>query len=150
MMHVARARRDRLLGQWEYFTGLGWSADPSLSARLLHGVANEYSVTRIGNAYLLVTMDSNVPFSREIYAYVSCTPTGPWLAPKHLYTAPDYPFSNVFTYDAHEHPEFTRNNELLVTYNVSSLNFRDIMDDVHIYRPRFIRVQIPTIIEAPS
>jgi hypothetical protein len=148
-MHVARARRGDLLGQWEFFTGLGWSTDPSLSARLLHGVGNEYSVTKIGNAYLLVTMDTNVPFSREIYAYVSCAPTGPWSEPKHLYTAPDYPFSNAFTYNAHAHPEFTGNNELLVTYNVNSFDFQDILDDVHIYRPRFIRVQIPTIIEAP-
>jgi hypothetical protein len=118
--------------------------------RLLHGVANEYIVTRIGNTFLLVTMDSNVPFSREIYAYVSCTPTGLLSAPKHLYTAPDYPFSKVFTYNADAHPEFARNNELLVTYNVNSPNFQDIMDDVHIFRPRFIRVQIPTIIEALS
>jgi hypothetical protein len=148
-LHVARAPSGGLLGSWEFFTGTGWSTDPAASARLLHGVANEYSVTRTGDAYVLITMDTNVVFSRDIVAYVSCTPTGPWAGPTHLYTAPDYPFSNVIAYNAHAHPEFTQNGELLVTYNVNSLVFQDLMDDVHIYRPRFIRVTLPPILTAP-
>ena len=145
-MHVARVPRGGLLGQWEFFTGTGWSTDPAASARLLHGVANEYSVTRIGDAYVLITNDTNVVFSRDIYAYVSCTPTGPWVGPTKLYTEPDYPFTNVITYNAHAHPELTANGELLVTYNVNSLLFQDLMNDVHIYRPRFIRVKLPPIL----
>jgi hypothetical protein len=148
-MHVARVPSGGLLGTWEFFTGTGWSTDPAASLRLLHGVANEYSVTRIGDAYVLITMDTNVPFSRDIYAYISCTPTGPWVGPTKLYTAPDYPFSNVIAYNAHAHPEFTENGELLVTYNVNSLVFQDLMNDVHIYRPRFIRVKLPPILTAP-
>jgi len=148
-MHVARIPSGGLLGPWEFFTGTGWSTDPAASLRLLHGVANEYSVTRIGNAYVLITMDTNVAFSRDIYAYVSCAPTGPWVGPTKLYTAPDYPFSNVIAYNAHAHPEFTENGELLVTYNVNSLVFQDLMNDVHIYRPRFIRVKLPPILTAP-
>jgi hypothetical protein len=148
-MHVARAPGGGLLGPWQFFTGTGWSTNPAASARLLHGVANEYSVTRIGDAYVLITMDTNVVFSRDIVAYVSCTPTGPWVGPTKLYTAPDYPFSNVIAYNAHAHPELTQNGELLVTYNVNSLVFQDLMNDVHIYRPRFIRVKLPLILTAP-
>lgn len=148
-MHLARAPRGGLLGPWEFFTGIGWSPDAAASVRIMHGVANEFSVTRIGDAYLLVTQDTTIPFSRDIYAYVSCTPTGPFTGPKHLYTTPDYPFTNVITYNAHAHPEFSANGELLVTYNVNSLVFDDIMRDVHVYRPRFVRVQSPTILTAP-
>jgi hypothetical protein len=148
-MHLARAPRGGLLGPWEFFTGIGWSPDPAASVRIMHGVANEYSVARIGDAYLLVTQDTTIPFSRDIYAYVSCTPTGPFTGPKHLYTTPDYPFTNAITYNAHAHPEFIANGELLVTYNVNSLVFDDIMRDVHVYRPRFVRVQSPTILTAP-
>jgi len=148
-MHVARAPAGGLLGPWEYFTGTGWSSDPSQSLRLLHGVANEYSVTRIGDAYVLITNDTNVAFSRDIYAYISCSPTGPWIGPTKLYTEPDYPFTNVITYNAHAHPEFTANGELLVSYNVNSLAFQDLMSDVHIYRPRFIRVKLPPIVTQP-
>jgi len=148
-MHVARVSRDALMGQWQFYTGTGWSTDPAASARLLHGVANEFSVTRRGDAYVLVTQDTNVAFSREIYAYVSCSPTGPWGVPTKLYAAPDYPFSNAIVYNAHAHPEFDKNGETLVTYNVNSLVFDDIMKDVHVYRPRFIRVRLPRIVTAP-
>lgn len=147
-MHVARAERGHLLGQWQFFTGNGWSDDPNASVRLLHGVANEYSVTRVGNAYVLITMDTNVAFSRDIEAYTSCSPTGPWIGPTTVYQAPDYAGTdpNVFTYNAHAHPEFTRNGELLVSYNVNSLNFADDMSDVRLYRARFIRVHLPEIV----
>jgi len=89
--------------------------------------------------------DTNVAFSRDICAYVSRSPTGPWVGP----TEPHYPFTNVITYNAHAHPEFTRNGEPLVTYNVNSLVFQDLMNHVHIYRPRFIRVKPPPIVTAP-
>ena len=121
----------------------------SQSLRLLHGVANEYSVTRVGAAYVLITNDTNVAFSRDIYAYVSCSPTGPWVGPTKLFTEPDYPFTNVITYNAHAHPELTANGELLISYNVNSLVFQDLMNDVHVYRPRFIRLQLPPILTAP-
>jgi hypothetical protein len=39
--------------------------------------------------------------------------------------------------------------ELLVTYNVNSLVFQDLMNGVHIYRPRFIWVKLPPIVTAP-
>jgi hypothetical protein len=151
-MHVARVPSGRLLGPWEYFTGTGWSFDARQSARLQHGVANEYSVTRIGDAYVLTTMDTNVAFSRDIYAYVSCSPTGPWGTPAKLYSAPDYALQNpnAFVYNAHAHPEFTAGDgQLLISYNVNSFVFQDDLDDVRLYRPRFIRVKLPAIVASP-
>lgn len=147
-MHVARAEHGHLLGQWQFFNGTGWSDDPKDSVRVLHGVANEYSVTRVGDAYVLITMDTNVPFSRDIEAYTACSPTGPWVGPTTVYQAPDYAGTNpnAFVYNAHAHPEFTRNGELLVSYNVNSLSFADDMSDVRLYRPRFIRVRLPEIL----
>lgn len=145
-MHVARTRAGDLLGTWQFWTGTEWSDKPTDSRRMMRGVANEYSVTRIGEAYVLITQDTNVPFNREIYAYVSCSPGGPWVSPTKLYTAPDYPFSNAIVYNAHAHPQFTKDGELLVTYNVNSLKFDDLMRDVRIYRPRFIRVKLPELL----
>jgi Domain of unknown function (DUF4185) len=151
-MHVARVPRGHLVRPWEYFTGTGWSSDARQSARLLHGVGNEYSVTRVGDAYVLTTMDTNVAFSRDIDAYVSCSPTGPWGAPIKLYSAPDYAFENpnAFVYNAHAHPELTDDQgRLLISYNVNSFSFQDLMDDVHLYRARFVRVTLPPIVTTP-
>lgn len=141
-MHIARARRRNLLGLWEFFTGTGWSWDPADTKRVLLGVANEYSVTKIGGAYVLVTMDTRIPLSNEIVAYISCAPTGPWSGPQHLYNAPESG-GNHFVYNAHAHPEFSKGRTLLVSYNVNSFRFQDLLEDVRIYRPRFIRVRLP-------
>ena len=70
--HVARVRGDDLTAKpWEYWTGSGWSADETASARVLQGVANEHSVTRWSDGYLLVTHDTNELFSKRVVGYFS-------------------------------------------------------------------------------
>jgi hypothetical protein len=149
--HLARAPRGDLHGVWQFWDGTGWSSDQRASKPLMAGVANEYSVTKVGDAYVLVTMDTRTLFSRDIVAYVSCSPTGPWGAPTTVYTAPDYAGTNpnAFVYNAHAHPEFTHDGKLLISYNVNSFSFQDLMSDVHVYRPRFIRATLPPIVRTP-
>lgn len=153
-MHVARTRSS-LTGAWEFWTGSGWSATEADSARVLKGVANEYSVTPFEGGYLLVTQDTNEILSAKIKAYFSCSPTGPFVNPIDLYTTPEtgefgsYGNPNVFTYNAHEHPELRRStstggSQLLVTYNVNSFESDDLYEDVTIYRPRFIDITVST------
>jgi len=45
----------------------------------------------------------------------------------------------MFTYNAWAHPQFDRNDELLISYNTNG-DFWSIFDNVELYRPRFIRV----------
>ena len=145
-MHVARVRGDDLRAPWAFFTGSGWSPDEADSARVMPNVANEYSVTRFRGLYLLITQDTSVPFNTEVVAYVSCSPTGPFVGRTTLFHTPEtgasgtYGNPNVFTYNAHEHPELRRGDRLLVTYNVNSFDFADLRD-VTIYRPRFVEVR---------
>jgi 3',5'-cyclic AMP phosphodiesterase CpdA len=156
-MHVARVAGDDLRAPWRFFDGSGWSPDEQDSARVMAGVANEYSVTRWRGRYLLVTHDTNVVFSNEILAYVSDSPTGPFTSPTLLYRTPEtgatgsYGDPNVITYNSHEHPDLRRSDSgrlqrradrLIVTYNVNSLDFQGVIDDVTKYRPRFIEVQL--------
>lgn len=147
-MHVARVRGEDLRGAWEFFDGHGWSPYETDSARIMAGVANEYSVTRWQDRYLLVTHDTNELFSNRILGYVGPSPTGPFTDPALLYTTPEtgplgsYGDPDVITYNSHEHPELRRGNRLLITYNVNSLDFADVLADVTKYRPRFVEVEI--------
>ena len=140
-MHLARARRGAVAGPWQFWTGNGWSQDPARSGRILWGVGNEYSVTPWGGGYLLITMDTRVPFTPAVVAYGACDPTGPWAGPFHVYATPESG-GDIFTYNAHAHPEFNDRSGLLVTYNVNSFDALDNYRDVTIYRPRFIRVRV--------
>jgi hypothetical protein len=143
-MHVARVRGTDLRGTWQYFTGSGWSSAEADSTRLMDGIANEYSVSRFGTGYVLITHDTSEFLGPHIYAYFSCSPAGPFVNKTLVYTTPEtgatgsYGNGNVWTYNAHAHPELSRGNQLLISYNVNSFNFDDIFDDVTIYRPRFV------------
>lgn len=143
-LHVARVCGDSLLGAWSYWTGCGWSAKETDSARILRGVANEYSVTPWRGRYLLVTHDTTELFSATIVAYTAATPVGPFTGKTLLYTTPEtgaagsYANPNVYTYNAHAHPGLSRRSRLVISYNVNSLATDDVYHDATIYRPRFI------------
>jgi hypothetical protein len=148
--HVARVRGDDLTAKpWEYWTGSGWSADETASVRVLEGVANEHSVTRWRDGYVLVTHDTTELFSKRVLGYFSCSPTGPFVKPVELYQTPEtgadgsYENANIITYNSHDHPDLRRGNQLLVSYNVNSLDANnDLYADVSIYRPRFVSVTL--------
>jgi hypothetical protein len=140
-MHLARARTGDLLGAWQFWTGSGWSSDPASSTRLMDGVSNEYSVSKVDDEYVLVTMDTSVPLGREIVAYTSASPTGPFANRMHVYDTPETG-GNIFTYNAHAHPELSRGGNLVVSYNVNSFDVHDVYRDVRDYRARFLDVRL--------
>ncbi|MFZ5938994.1 MAG: DUF5005 domain-containing protein [Bacteroidota bacterium] len=147
--NAARYTPGEVLGSWEYFTGEGWTADPSLARPMAEIQGSEqFSVFREGESYILITQMGG--FSDEICSFTSATPFGPWGNRKLLYKTPLPRESNmnIFTYNAVAHPEKTRNGELLISYNMNSMALEDHYRDESIYRPRFIRVPLKMILES--
>lgn len=156
-MHVARVRGASLLSPWQYYTSSGtWSPQESASARIAEPAApggfalvdNEYSVTRDGPLYVLVTQDIEQAFSPEIDVLFSCSPTGPFTDRTAIYDTPEtgasgsYGNANVITYNAHAHPEISAPGHLVISYNVNSLVNTDLYANASIYRPRFIELTL--------
>lgn len=140
-LHIARATAGDILGTWEFYTGTGWSPDPAATARLLRGVGNGFGVAKVGSRFVLFTMDSLVAFSDEMVLYSSISPEGPFGHRTHVYSTPESG-RDLFTYDAHVHPEFTDATGLLVSYDVNTFDVHKLLSNVDSYRPRFIRVNI--------
>src|SRR5262249_22083106 len=127
---------------WEFYTGTGWSSDPTASARLLRGVGNGFGVTKVGNRFVLFTMDSLVAFSAELVMYSSNNPEGPFANRARVYSTPGSRTA-LFRAAAHVHSEFTdAQGRLLVSYDVNTFHAHDLLANVDNYRPRFIRVKI--------
>lgn len=147
-MHIARVRGTDLTGDWEYWTGSGWSDSETDTVAVMAGVANEYSVTEFRDGYLLITQDTNELFSRNIVAYTSCSPTGPFQPAGLVYEMPEvgalgsYGNPNIWAYNAHEHPELRTRDTILVTYNVNSFDSSELYEDASIYRPRFVEIEV--------
>jgi fibronectin type III domain protein len=146
---LARVPRGRLDGPWQFWTGHGWSSRETDMARLLTGVGTAFSVTRVGSQYVLVTLDTNLTFSRSIVAYAAAAPTGPFGPPTLLLDAPEAgagagaTHRPLIVYDASAHPEQGHAGTLVISYNVNSLDPHDVLADARVYRPRFIDVAWP-------
>lgn len=148
--HVARVAGHDLtrINKWEYWTGSGWSTDPSASAPFADNVGNEYSVTQFRDGYILVTQDTSELFSTKVVAYTSCSPTGPFVNKTVLFNMPEtgatgsYGDPNIFTYNAHVHPQLSDDGSLVISYNVNTFDNNHVFDDVTIYRPRFWTVTV--------
>jgi len=145
--HVARCPPGGLAGRWEFLTPEGWRVAPAASKRVLVGTANQFSVLRVNGGYVLITMDARGPFSPDIVAYRSSSPTGPWTGPVRIYRAPEAG-GDIVCYNAVAHPQFTRRGRLLISYNVNSLSGQPSSHhDADNYRPRFIRVPVDRLVE---
>jgi hypothetical protein len=156
-LHIARVHGS-LRGQWRYYTGgdparpSAWSRTEADAIRVMENVSNEHSVHKLRDGlHMLTTMDTSVAFSAEIVAYFSCTPTGPFVARTTLYTAPEtgpfgsYGDGDVYSYNAHAHPELSSATNVVLSYNVNSFDTTiggDVYRDVSIYRPRFVDVRL--------
>ncbi|MCM1502671.1 MAG: DUF4185 domain-containing protein [Bacteroidales bacterium] len=148
-VHLARTTVDRIYTDWEYYTGAGWSADPAL-AKPLEGVASvpvssQFNVFRLRDKYVLFTSDKTFG-SGKVYSFVSDAPWGPWRGRRLLYEVPTLK-SGWFPYNAMAHPQFEKDGMILMSYNVNTDTFSEQFSNVESYRPRFVWIEIDSILE---
>jgi hypothetical protein len=144
---------------WEFFNGSGWSTDPGVSQQVMAStsdyVSPSYSVLKLQGKYYMISQDIGFltcGYGREIYSWESNHPEGPFTNKKLLYTIEDkYRSEYMITYNATAHPEFIKNNELLISYNVNGACTNYCVDafvnryNADLYRPKFIRVPLDFI-----
>ncbi len=142
-LHLARVPAGSLAdhSRWEYFDDGQWRDRSTESSRLTAGVANEISVSPYRDGYLMISSDTSAPFSPRINAWTACSPTGPWEDPQTIYETPETG-GDHFTYNAHGHPELSEDGSLLISYNVNTFNFDELMSNPRIYRPKFITLDL--------
>lgn len=133
--------------RWEYFTGSGWSEDPS-DARRMEGlsdvpVSSQYNVFKLGDKYVLLTQHKFLN-NGSVYTFTSDTPYGPWGNRKLIYKItldnPDW-----YCYNAMAHPQFEQDGRILISYNVNTNTFSEQATNVESYRPRFFWYPIKSI-----
>lgn len=128
--------------QWEFWDGNNWSKNVSEVAALSDSVSNELSVSMLapGKYALVYQLSSIFP---EICIQTGPTPYGPFGPRIVLYkTSADISDPDLFTYNAKAHPALSQPGELLISYNVNTFKFLDILPkQPNLYRPRFVRVR---------
>ncbi|MFY0628464.1 MAG: DUF5005 domain-containing protein, partial [Reichenbachiella sp.] len=135
-LYVARTDL-RFNDPWEYFNDGEWSFNSELTSSLMGGISEQFSVFKHMEKYYLLTQHNT--FGNEIYLFSSDTPVGPWGNGRTVYCTPQSG-GNIFTYNAYAHPHLMEDNELLISYNINSFEFSDLLTSADNYRPYFIRI----------
>lgn len=129
---------------WRFFNGRGWVRDINAAAPITDRVSNELSVSPLpdGRYVMVFQLDS---IRRTVAARIGETPWGPFGEPITLYRCDVKGRLDMFCYNAKAHPHLSRRGELLISYNVNTINFAYNVRYADIYRPRFIRVSLETL-----
>lgn len=157
--HVARAAVGDLDGEWEFYTGTGWSADEDDSAPIAGDVGASYAVSRVHGSYVLTTTDSFL--GSEIYAHTASTPFGfAGTERVEIYDTPEGQpefdqdaAGDIYTYNIAAHPHLGGPNTLVLSYKVNSTSITDLYNDINNNRARFIEVRFaprPRACTAPN
>ncbi len=149
-MHVARTAAGSILeSAWTFFDGRGWSPDPGRSIPVLTAVGRQFSVVPYRQSFVLIAMDGRTPFSGRLVAYTAPRPEGPYDGPVTLFKAPEAG-GQVAAYNPFVHSQFTRQDRILISYNVNHLSDPSVLyRDAALYRPRFIRVDLARFLSIP-
>jgi PKD repeat protein len=156
-LYVARFPYNNPGAAWEYYNGSEWVNNVQEAAKIIPNgyVSPSFSVIKIGAKYYCITQEIGFlvcGYGRRIYAYSSDSPAGPFTDRQTIYIIRDkYRGSYLVTYNATAHPEFTENNEILVSYNVNNTcpsqcsNAYTDRYNADLYRPKFIRVPLAVL-----
>ncbi|MFA6334742.1 MAG: DUF4185 domain-containing protein [Bacteroidales bacterium] len=129
--------------KWTFWNGNSFSVKPSEIKPLITNASNEISVSSLPNGKYIFVYQSG--FNGKICFQLADSPVGPFKTPVEIYD-PALKFKdnkNIFTYNAKALPVFSKEGELVISYNVNSLKFfeEDLKKDSHLYRPRFITLK---------
>ena len=128
--------------QWTFWDGNGWNKDMRKTANIVSGVSNELSLSPLPNGKYALVFQLN-GMSNIIGMRIGSSPVGPFGDLEKIYEAKETAENkNYTTYNAKAHPSLSAQGELLVTYNVNSMDYwNEIQKNPQLYRPRFVRLK---------
>lgn len=144
--YVARAKKGSVRDAWQFYSGNKWVAQAELAEPMIRFSGSEqFSVFEWRQSYVMIMQGSDL--SRNIYSFTSTQPYGPWENQQLLYETPlPSGCKTCWSYNALAHPEFAEDDQLLVSYNINSMEMDDHYANATLYRPRFIRVPMDRIL----
>ncbi len=151
-VHVARCViENNVLANFEFWDGSNWQSDAKKSQKIAgvtQAVSEQFNVVKLHDKYVLVTQDrfKNV---KDIYSFTSDKPQGPFGNEKLIYTVnePNYEADSMMTYNTMVHPQYIKNDKVLMCYNVNTYDMEKVWVKASVYRPRFFWMPISNMIK---
>ncbi|WPU96395.1 DUF4185 domain-containing protein [Mucilaginibacter sabulilitoris] len=128
---------------WTFYDGQNWVKDMNKIADVTNSVSNELSLTALPDGrYALIFQVGGM--SANVGMRIGATPYGPFGPVIKVWDCqPDLEEKTYVVYNAKAHPSLSAPGELLISYNINSVEFiKDLGKNPNLYRPRFIRMKI--------
>jgi hypothetical protein len=128
--------------KWTFWNGTTWDSQMDNAATMADKVSNELSVSAMPDGRYIMVFQINT-MSRGIGVRIGKTPYGPFGPTIKIWDCSDaITPKTYFTYNAKAHPSLSKPGELIISYNVNSMDFfKDLKKEPTLYRPRFIRLK---------
>lgn len=147
-LHLARVEPDHVADpdRWSYWDGSGWSSRARSSSELIpadDGVSQTLSVfERDGRWYAFSKSDEFL--GDDLVFWTSSSPTGPFRAQPPVGTLPSGAARGELRYMPLAHPDILEQpGSVIVSYSRNSTDFGSVLRNPLLYRPKFIRVDLP-------
>lgn len=147
-LQVARVRADHLLdtSKWRYWDGSGWSANASKATELIGadgGVSQTLSVLESGGRWYAVSKRDEF-LGSDLVIWSAPSPTGPFSASAPVAKIPSDLKAGRLRYMPLAHPDLlAKPGTVVVSYSQNATDIADVDKNPFLYRPRFLRVDLP-------
>lgn len=147
-LRVARVRPNQahLLDRWRYWAGTDWQPDDQAAVELIGsigGVSQTLSVFEQDGTWYALSKQDEV-LGRDLAIWTAPGPTGPFTLAARPVAIPSDAITGTLRYLPLAHPDLMpRPGTVVVSYSQNNTDFEEVVNDPRIYRPRFLRVQLP-------
>ena len=147
-LHVARVRPDEILdtAKWQYWDGDRWKPSACKLGTLIPakgGVSQTLSVfEQEGRWYAVSKKDEFL--GSHLVIWSAPGPTGPFTEGPAVAEIPSEASTGLLRYMPLAHPDLLpRSGTVIVSYSQNNTDFDKVDKDPFLYRPRFLRVDLP-------
>lgn len=146
-LSVARTTLQTVSDQsaWEYWDGQRWQSDPTQAIDVIpptDGVSQTLSVFQQGDTWYALSKRSDF-VGTDLVVWTAPTPTGPFIAQPPLAKIPST--TDQMRYMPLAHPALLpQEGTMVVSVSRNTLNSDEISEDPTLYRPEFLRVDLPS------
>ncbi|MBC7630119.1 DUF4185 domain-containing protein [Aeromicrobium sp.] len=147
-LQVARVRPDDILttSRWRYWDGSHWQKSPDRAATLIPadgGVSQTLSVFEKDGRWFAVSK-RNEFLGTDLVVWSSPGPTGPFTAGAPLAKIPSEAGGGTLRYMPLAHPDLLPEpGTVVVSYSQNDTDAAKVDNNPFLYRPRFLRVDLP-------
>lgn len=147
-LRVARVRTEQILdrSRWRFWDGSEWVREESEAAELIPaegGVSQTLSVfEQNGTWYALSKRDEFL--GTDLTVWTADSPHGPFTSGEPLASLPSDSVTGELRYMPLAHPGLLpKKGTMVVSYSRNRTDINEVIEDPLLYRPRFLRVDLP-------